>query len=233
MQINPELLEKIVTEVLAEMEAGARAGEVSSTVSASTVATSSVATSTVAEEPAGLLLQEKGAASRGSDPKEIVLAVTPAFGTTFKTTIVKIPHSAVLRQVFAGAEEEGLHVRAIRVYHTADVAFMAHHAARISGSGIGIGILSRGTAVIHQRDLNPLSNLELFPQSPVIDLPTFRAIGKNAAKYAKGETPTPVPTKNDPMARPRYQGLAALLHNKEAAFQERSKAPQELSVSFE
>ncbi|MDR1649039.1 MAG: propanediol/glycerol family dehydratase medium subunit [Synergistaceae bacterium] len=222
MQINPELLEKIVTEVLAEMEAGADKDK-----------TPAQPSSSAAVESVDIRFKEKGAASRGSDPKEIVLAVTPAFGTTFKETIVKIPHGAVLRQVFAGAEEEGLHVRVIRVYHTADVAFMAHHAARISGSGIGIGILSRGTSVIHQRDLNPLSNLELFPQSPVIDLPMFRAIGKNAAKYAKGETPTPVPTKNDPMARPRYQGLAALLHNKEAAFQDRSKAPQELSVSFE
>jgi propanediol dehydratase medium subunit len=212
-----------VTEVLAEMEAEAKTEAKSSPAQASSVA----------EEPAGVRLQEKGAAQRGSDPKEVVLAVTPAFATAFKTTIVGIPHAAVLREVFAGVEEEGLHVRLIRVYHTADVAFMAHYAARISGSGIGIGILSRGTSVIHQRDLNPLSNLELFPQSPVIDLPTFRAIGKNAAKYAKGETPTPVPTKNDPMARPRYQGLAALLHNKEAAFQDRSKAPQELSVSFE
>jgi propanediol dehydratase medium subunit len=226
MQINPELLEKIVTEVLAEMEAG----EAKANSSAPAPASSSLP---IAEEPAGIRLQEKGAAARGTDPKEVVLAVTPAFGTTFKTTIVKIPHSSVLRQILAGAEEEGLHIRIIRVYHTADLAFMAHHAARISGSGIGIGVLSRGTAIIHQRDLNPLSNLELFPQSPVIDLPTFRAIGKNAAKYAKGETPTPVPTRNDPMARPRYQGLAALLHNKEAGFQDRSKAPQELTVVFE
>jgi propanediol dehydratase medium subunit len=222
MRINPELLEKIVTEVLAEMEAGGAKSPVpSAPVSLPDV------------EIAEVRLQEKGPAARGTDPKEVVLAVTPAFAEAFKETIVKIPHAALLRQVFAGAEEEGLHIRVIRVYHTADVAFMAHHAARISGSGIGIGILSRGTSVIHQRDLNPLSNLELFPQSPVIDLPTFRAIGKNAAKYAKGENPTPVPTKNDPMARPRYQGLAALLHNKEAAFQDRSKAPQELSVSFE
>ena len=69
--------------------------------------------------------------------------------------------------------------------------------------------------VIHQRDLAPLQNLELFPQSPLIERETFRAIGRNAAKYAKGETPAPVPVRNDPMARPRYQGLAALLHNKE------------------
>ena len=220
MQINPELLEKIVTEVLAELGSGENPK-------------SEAAVTAAPEGVAGVKLTEKGAAERGTDPKEVVLAISPAFGTTFKTTITGIPLAAVLRQVFAGAEEEGLHVRVIRVYHTADVAFMSHYAARVSGSGIGIGILSRGTSIIHQRDLAPLSNLELFPQSPVIDLPTFRAIGKNAAKYAKGESPTPVPTNNDPMARPRYQGLAALLHNKEASFQDRSKVPQELSVSFE
>ncbi|MDR1651737.1 MAG: propanediol/glycerol family dehydratase medium subunit [Synergistaceae bacterium] len=221
MQINPELLEKIVTEVLAEIEASGAAPA------------SAAAVTAAPEAVAGVSLQEKGPASRGTDPKEVVLAISPAFATTFKTTIVGIPLSAVLRQVFAGTEEEGLHVRVIRVYHTSDVAFMAHQAARLSGSGIGIGILSRGTSIIHQRNLAPLSNLELFPQSPVIDLPTFRAIGKNAAKYAKGESPTPVPTNNDPMARPRYQGLAALLHNKEASFQDPSKAPVELAVSFE
>jgi propanediol dehydratase medium subunit len=218
MQINPELLEKIVAEVVAEIAGGG---------SSSTVATAAP------EEVAGVKFAEKGKASRGTDPKEVVLAISPAFATTFKKTITGIPLAEVLRQVFAGAEEEGLHIRVIRVYHTADVAFMSHLAAKLSGSGIGIGILSRGTSVIHQRDLAPLSNLELFPQAPIIDLPTFRAIGKNAAKYAKGESPSPVPTKNDPMARPRYQGLAALLHNKEASFVDRSKAPQELSVSFE
>ncbi|MDR1514295.1 MAG: propanediol/glycerol family dehydratase medium subunit [Synergistaceae bacterium] len=218
MQINTELLEKIVAEVLAEIGGGS---------SGASVATAAP------EEVAGVKLTETGKAARGTDPKEVVLAISPAFATTFKKTITGIPLADVLRQVFAGVEEEGLHVRVIRVYHTADVAFMSHLGARLSGSGIGIGILSRGTSIIHQRDLNPLSNLELFPQAPVIDLPAFRAIGKNAAKYAKGESPNPVPTKNDPMARPRYQGLAALLHNKEASFIDRSKAPQELSVTFE
>ncbi len=63
--------------------------------------------------------------------------------------------------------------------------FIAHDAAELSGSGIGIGIQSKGTTVIHQKDLPPLSNVELFSQAPLIDLPTYRAIGKNAAKYAK------------------------------------------------
>ena len=46
-------------------------------------------------------------------------------------------------------------------------------------------------------------------------LETYRAIGKNAAQYAKGKLPTPVPVQNDQMARPKYQAIAALLHIKE------------------
>jgi propanediol dehydratase medium subunit len=216
MQLSQELIQKVIAEVLAEVMNGAPAPS-----------------SAPEAEVSGIVCTEKGKAARGTDPREVVVAVTPAFGTTFTKTIVDVPHAEVLRQIFAGIEEEGLRVRVIRVYHTADVAFMAHQAAKLSGSGIGIGVLSRGTSIIHQKDLNPLSNLELFPQSPLLDPLTFRAIGKNAAKYAKGEQPTPVPTKNDPMARPRYQGLAALLHNKEARFIDRNKAPMEISVTFE
>ena len=218
MQINRELVEKVVAEVIAEV-LGSQSG--------------SAPTPTPREEVSGVAFAESGRAVKGTDPKEVVLALTPAFGTTFSKTIVDVPHAEVLRQIFAGVEEEGLKVRVIRIYHTADVAFMAHQAAKLSGSGIGIGVLSRGTSVIHQKDLAPLSNLELFPQSPLLDAMTFRAIGKNAAKYAKQEQPTPVPTKNDPMARPRYQGLAALLHNKEARFLDRTKAPVEVKVTFE
>ena len=85
--------------------------------------------------------------------------------------------------------------------------------------------------MIHQKDLPPLSNLELFSQSPLIDLPAFRAIGKNAAKYAKGESPSPVPTRNDQMARPKYQAIAALLHNKETRLCDLTKKTQTLQVS--
>ena len=35
----------------------------------------------------------------------------------------------------------------------------------------------------------PLSNLELFPQAPLLTLDTYRQIGKNAARYAKRESP--------------------------------------------
>jgi len=54
---------------------------------------------------------------------------------------------------------------------------------------VGIGIICRGTSVIHQKDLAPLQNLELFPAVTLVERETFRAMGRNAAKYAKGERP--------------------------------------------
>ena len=76
--------------------------------------------------------------------------------------------------------------RVIKVLRTSDVGFMGLDAAKLSGSGIAIGLQSKGTAVIHQKDLYPLSNLELFPQAPLMTLETYRKIGQNAARYVKG-----------------------------------------------
>lgn len=179
-----------------------------------------------------LTLPIKEVAKAGRRKDEVLIAIGPAFGIHQSKTIIKLPHEDVLREVMAGIEEEGLTSRVIRVYHTSDVAFMAHHAANLSGSGIAIGIQSKGTTVIHNKDLAPLSNLELFPQAPLLTKEVFRAIGKNAAKYAKGESPNPVPTMNDQMARPKYQAIAALLHIKETEYVVPKKLSDELVISF-
>lgn len=178
-------------------------------------------------------LQEVGTAEYGKRSDEVVIALAPSFGIHQTETIVGIPHDDVLREVMAGVEEEGITPRVVRVLRTSDVAFMSHDAAKISGSGIGIGIQSKGTTVIHQKDLEPLNNLELFSQAPLIDRETFRAIGKNAAKYAKGESPDPVPVKNDQMARPKYQAKAAVLHIKETEHVVANAKPIELKAVFE
>ena len=120
--------------------------------------------------------------------------------------------------------------RIVKVYRSSDVAFVAVEGDHLSGSGISIGVQSKGTTVIHQRDLPPLSNLELFPQAPLLTPETYRLIGKNAAKYAKGETPNPVPTLNDQMARPKYQAYSALLHIKETKLVKRGKPADECQV---
>ena len=69
-----------------------------------------------------------------------------------------------------------------------------------------------GTTVIHQKDLYPLSNLELFSTGASYGSGTYRKIGQNAAKYVKGEKVTPVECTNDPMVRAKYQVKAALMH---------------------
>ncbi|ADL07323.1 propanediol/glycerol family dehydratase medium subunit [Thermosediminibacter oceani] len=184
--------------------------------------------------PAGkeLLLEEMGEAKPGAREEEVVIGVSPAFGVKFKENINGIPLADILREIMAGIAEEGLNSRVIRVRHTADVAFIGHTAAKLSGSGVGIGIQSRGTAVIHHKDLQPLNNLELFPQCPVMTLDTYRAIGKNAALYAKGESPTPVPVMNDQMARPKFQAKAAVMHNFETQYVKPGLKPVELKVCF-
>lgn len=187
---------------------------------------------TVATFSIEMKLTTIGTATKGTNPREVVVAIAPAFGKEMTKTIVKVDHSAVLREVIAGIEEQGAIPRIIRSLRTADLAFMAHEAAKLSGSGIGIGIQSRGTTVIHQRDLDPLSNLELFPQSPSITLETYRAIGRNAAMYALGESPNPVPVGNDQMARPKYQAIAALLYLKECQSRVADAKPVELKAEF-
>ena len=143
-----------------------------------------------------------------------------------------LEHKEILRQIIAGIEEEGLKARVIKIYRTSDVSFCGSEADKLSGSGIAIAIQSKGTTIIHQKDQEPLSNLELFPQAPVLDLETYRAIGKNAAEYAKGMSPSPVPTVNDQMARVAYQAISALMHIKETKQVVPGKPAEEIEVNF-
>lgn len=176
-------------------------------------------------------LKEKGAAQKGTRADEVVVAISPGFGNQFAETIVSVPLEDVLREVLAGIEEQGATARVVRVVGSGDLARIAHTGAKLSGSGISVGILSRGTTMIHQRDLPRLSSLELFPQAPLIDLEMYRQIGTNAAKYAKNEAPEPVAIRNDYMARPRYQAKAALLQIKETELIQEGQPPVELGES--
>ncbi len=164
---------------------------------------------------------------------EVVIALSPAFGRRLKETIVGIPHVSVIKELTAGIEEEGLKVRYVKVYHSSDLAVISSIGSKLSGSGISIGIQSRGTTVIHQKDLVPLDNLELFPQSPLYDEKIYRQIGKNAAKYAKGEIPNPIDILNDYMSPSKYQVKSALLHIKETEQIIKGKKPVEIDIIVE
>jgi hypothetical protein len=119
------------------------------------------------------------------------------------------------------------------VYHTSDCAAIGYVGARLSGSGIAIGIQSRGTTVIHQKDLAPLNNLELFPQSPSLTLETYEQIGRNAARYALGKSTVPASVKIDNTARLRLIVKTALLHRRETDEVREDQPPVEMRFDWE
>lgn len=214
MQYNEELVRQITEAVLRQLNASA--SDAADTKTADNVSAKAAGGNSLAgkdrinEHKTSYAGYPK--AKQGTDPKEVVIGVGAAFQREIKKTICGIPLDEVLKNVKAGIEEEGMIPRVVKILDTSDVCFMALEAAKLSGSGIGVGIQSKGTTVIHQKDLYPLSNLELFPQAPLMDLETYRKIGQNAAKYVKGEQVVPIPCTNDPMSRPKYQVKAAIMH---------------------
>ncbi len=177
-------------------------------------------------------LAEVGPAARGTQP-EVVVAVGPAFGTALTRTINGLEHRDVLQAILTGIASEGLVARVVKVYHTSDCAAIGHVGAHLSGSGIGIGLQSRGTTVIQKRGLAPLNNLELFPQSPSLTLETYEAIGRNAARYATGTVTVPVSVKIDNGARLRLIVKTTLLHRRETDQVDPNRLPEELYFDWE
>jgi len=175
---------------------------------------------------------ELEAAQQGTSADEVVIAVSPAFGTKIKKSIVDIGLDKILKELCAGIEEEGMKYRFVKVYNSTDLAIIASQGSKLSGSGICVGLQSRGTTVIHQRDLVPLDNLELFPQSPLYDEKIYRKIGKNAAKYAKGENPEPVEILNDFMVPSKYLVKSTLLHFKEGEMMDKAKKAVNVEITF-
>ncbi|MDM8165838.1 propanediol/glycerol family dehydratase large subunit [Roseovarius sp.] len=174
-----------------------------------------------------------GPAERGADPGEVVVGVSPGFGTKIFRTLAGHPLSAVLRALRDGIEAGGGRMRVLRIRHTADTSFLGLSAARLSGSGIGIGIQSKGTAVIHQKDRLPHNNLELFSNAPVTTLAHYRALGENAAGYAKGDMPAPVvvPTQGEALGA-RFHARVALTYAIETKMCENNASPEALEIHF-
>jgi propanediol dehydratase large subunit len=173
---------------------------------------------------------EVGPALHGERSDEVVVAVGPAFGDVLGETINGLTHTAVLGAILDGVRSEGASARIVRVRRTADVAFIGHDGAQLSGSGIAIGLQSKGTALIHQAGLEPLDNLELFGMAPSLTVASYRQIGANAAGYALGKPVAPVPTVLDNYARAKLIVRTTLLHAREAAAVVPGAAPVDLAL---
>jgi hypothetical protein len=141
-----------------------------------------------------------------------------------------LSHESVLAALVCGVEDEMMKARLVKIHSTSDCGAIGHAGAQLSGSGISIGIQSKGTTVIQRRGLNPLNNLELFPQAPNLTLESYRTIGRNAAKYAKGEPVLPVPVQIDNMARLKYIVRTTILHLRETEQVDASRSPREVRM---
>ncbi len=177
--------------------------------------------------------RELGPAEPGDAPGEVVIGISPAFGEQLFRTLAGHPLSSVLRELIDGLVESGGSARVVRFGHTADTSFLGLGAAHLAGSGIGIGLQAKGTAVIHSRERLPHNNLELFSNAPLTRLEHYRRLGANAARYARGETPEPVvvPTRGEAMGA-RYHARVALIYAIETALTEAQAPPRELAVQF-
>ena len=103
----------------------------------------------------------------------------------------------------------------------------------MAGSGYGIGIQAKGTAVIHARGRMPHNNLELFSNAPITTLDHYEAMGRNAALWAHGTPPEPVIVPTDGQALgARFHAEVALIHAIETGLTEPGRAPEEVAVTF-
>ncbi|MFD3036700.1 propanediol/glycerol family dehydratase large subunit [Mycolicibacterium farcinogenes] len=134
----------------------------------------------------------RGPAGVGDDPREVVIGVSPAFGVKLFRTLSGMVVYDALEQILAGLEEEQCVPRLVRIADSVDLGVIGKSAARLSGSGIGVGLQAKGTTLIHRRDLPPLANLELLSVAPLITPEMYRLIGINAGRHAKGATPAPM-----------------------------------------
>ena len=137
-------------------------------------------------------ISELGTAEVSYDPRDVVIGVSPATGKDIWVTLSGLSVADAIGELLAGLEEEGCVGRIVRINDTLDLGMIGLTAARLSGSGVSVGLQAKGTALIHRRDLAPLANLELYSVAPTITRDLYRMMGINAGRHAKGATPEPV-----------------------------------------
>jgi len=183
---------------------------------------------------AGDRLAPAGTAGFGTDPREVVIGVSPGVGRAVWQTLSGLLVADVLQELLDGLEEEGCLARIVRVNSTIDLGMVGLTAARLAGSGIGIGLQGKGTALIHRRDLPPLANLELYSMAPTLTADMYRRLGANAGRHAKGATPVPVRNPyTEEAIEARYHTSVIALTALERDCADPAAAPEDLTFAGE
>jgi propanediol dehydratase large subunit len=180
---------------------------------------------------ASAALTARGVGRRLDDPRDVVIGVSPATGHAIWQTLCGLSLVDALDELLAGLEEEGCVGRIVRFNDTIDLGLIGLNAARLSGSGIGIGLQAKGTALIHRRDLSPLANLELYSVAPSLSRASYRQLGINAGRHAKGATPEPERNPySDEAIEARYHTTVVSLVAIERQWCDPAAEPEELEL---
>jgi propanediol dehydratase large subunit len=128
-----------------------------------------------------------------AEPPQIGIGLSPAFGRpAVPPTMSGLSAREVVVALVQGAVLAGCEVRLVRVNASVDVVRIAWEAARSVPSGIGIGVLAKGTAVLHSVARSPREIVELSPPAPLMDRAAYRSLATRAARLAK-DLPVTVP----------------------------------------
>ena len=152
---------------------------------------------------------------QGSDPREVCIGLSPALGRSVWLSLCGLTVGEVLRRDCPPASRRrAAYPGWCGCESTIDVGLIGlTAAARLSGSGIGIGLQGKGTALIHRRDLAPLANLELFSVAPLLTAGSTGRAGQERGAACKGMAPVPIIHR-----RHRRVDLGAQYHARAVAF---------------
>ena len=163
-------------------------------------------------------IQTTHPASLGTAPDEVVVAVGPAFADGLRETINGLAHEDVLRAVADGRPRRRRRAEAACASAGSRTSRSSATTARSSRARAWrSGLQSKGTAVIHRADLQPLDNLELFGMSPLYSLESYRAIGPERRRLRARPSRRAGADELDNFARAKLIVRTTLLHARETA----------------
>ncbi len=146
----------------------------------------------------------RGRPAAGAGPRDVVIGVSPALGAgRLAVPVGPVRGGRAQARCWRAWRRKAAPAGWSGSPATVDLGQIGLAAARLSGSGIGIGLQGKGTALIHRRDLAPLANLELYSVAPSVTLDALPAARRQRRAGTPRAPPPTRPAIRTPMRRSR------------------------------
>lgn len=165
-----------------------------------------------------------------SEMQDIVIAVSPAFGTDDSANKIQRQHTNMVKKIMEGVTSSGLCCNLIRVNNTTDLNKIAMVASQYSKTGIGIGVESKGGVCIQKKDMENDGGLEYYFNLPLSATQEYKKIGQNAVSYARNLSPQKIIRKKGKNAITNYQVKMICLSTVDSEKYQAGKAPNHVDL---